>query len=87
MADLLRALEKKYEGDIAVHTANIQVYQENPSGIGEHPEIVQALDAEVSKLRKEATYAGDHDAYKAPKVIDNSSKPKPVERITNWDDV
>jgi hypothetical protein len=26
------------------------VYQENPSGIGEHPEIVQALDAEVSKL-------------------------------------
>jgi hypothetical protein len=50
MADLLRALEKKYEGDIAVHTANIQVYQENPSGIGEHPEIVQALDAEVSKL-------------------------------------
>ena len=27
MADLLRALEKKYEGDIAVHTANIMVYQ------------------------------------------------------------
>lgn len=50
MADLLRALQKKYEGDIAVHTANISVYQENPSGIGEHPEIVQALDSEVAKL-------------------------------------
>lgn len=50
MADLLRALEKKYEGDIAVHTANIQVYQKNPTGIGEHPEIVQALDLEVAKL-------------------------------------
>jgi hypothetical protein len=50
MADLLRALEKKYEGDIAVHTANIQVYNESPAGIGEHPEIVQALDLEVAKL-------------------------------------
>jgi len=50
MADLLRALEKKYEGDIAVHTANNQVYQSRPAGIGEHPEIVQALDLEVAKL-------------------------------------
>jgi hypothetical protein len=50
MADLLRALEKKYEGDIAVHTANVQVYQENPAGIGEHPDVVHAMDEEISKL-------------------------------------
>jgi hypothetical protein len=50
MADLLRALEKKYEGDIAVHTANISVYQQNPAGIGEHSDIVQTLDVEVGKL-------------------------------------
>lgn len=50
MADLLRALEKKYEGDIAVHTANIQVYNEKPAGIGEHPDIIGAMDTEVSKL-------------------------------------
>jgi len=50
VADILRALEKKYEGDIAVHTANIQVYQSNPAGIGEHSDIVQAVDAEVEKL-------------------------------------
>ena len=48
MADLLRALEKKYEGDIAVHTANVQVYQENPAGIGEHPDIVGAIDDQIS---------------------------------------
>ena len=30
MADLLRALEKKLEGDIAVHSANAMVYQSNP---------------------------------------------------------
>ena len=50
MADLLRALEKKLEGDIEVSKANIMVYQENPSGIGEHPEIVQAVEVEVQKL-------------------------------------
>ena len=50
MADLLRALEKKYEGDIAVHTANISVYQQNPAGIGEHPNIVSAVDELVGQL-------------------------------------
>jgi len=44
MADILRALEKKYQGDIAVHTANISVYQQNPVGIGEHPDVVGAVD-------------------------------------------
>jgi len=48
---------------------------------------VREQDAEVSKLRKEANYAGEEDAYKAPKIIDNSNKPAPVDRITNWDDV
>lgn len=50
MADLLRALEKKLEGDVAVHTANAMVYQSNPTGIGEHPDIVQALETEVEKI-------------------------------------
>jgi ribosome-binding factor A len=48
---------------------------------------VREQDAEVSKLRKEASYAGEPDAYKAPKIIDNSNKPAPADRITNWDDV
>lgn len=50
MTDLLRALEKRYEGDIAVATANIEVYQSNPVGIGEHPDVVAAMDMEVAKL-------------------------------------
>ena len=50
MADILSALVKKYEGDIAVHTANISVYQSNPAGIGEHSDIIQTLDLEVEKL-------------------------------------
>ena len=47
---LLDALSKKYEGDIAIAQANIKVYMANPTGIGEHPEVVQAIDLEVEKL-------------------------------------
>tara|TARA_R110002012_G_C11439148_1_gene590375 strand:+ start:538 stop:759 length:222 start_codon:yes stop_codon:yes gene_type:complete len=63
MADILRALEKKYEGDIAVATANISVYQSNPAGIGEHSDIVQSVDTEVEKL------ADAQDKLKAVKEL------------------
>ena len=46
---LLQALKKKLEGDVAVAKANIMVYKEKSVGIGEHPEIVQAIEMEVAK--------------------------------------
>ena len=46
---LLQALKKKLEGDVAVAKANVLVYKGNSVGIGEHPEIVQAIEMEVSK--------------------------------------
>lgn len=47
---LLKALCKKLEGDIAVSFANIKAYERQVVGIGEHPEIVQAIETEVEKL-------------------------------------
>ena len=47
---LLQALKKKLEGDVAVAKANILVYKEQSVGIGEHPEIVQAIEMEVAKM-------------------------------------
>ena len=47
---LLVAALAQAKGELEVHKANIQVYQSRPAGIGEHPEIVQALDLEVAKL-------------------------------------
>tara|TARA_Y100000004_G_C8637885_1_gene295756 strand:+ start:242 stop:448 length:207 start_codon:yes stop_codon:yes gene_type:complete len=47
---LLEALVKKLEGEIAMHKANIQVYLDNPAGIGEHPQILEALETEVAAL-------------------------------------
>ena len=47
---LLDALRKKYEGEIAAAKANINVYITNPVGIGEHPNLVAAVDSEIEKL-------------------------------------
>ena len=40
----------KYEGEIASAKANIQVYLHQSVGIGEHTDIVGALDIEVEKM-------------------------------------
>ena len=50
MSYLLEALIKKLEGEIEVAKANIMVYQRNAAGIGEHPDIVAAVDSELVKL-------------------------------------
>ena len=47
MSNLLKALRKKLRGDIAVAKANIQVYQTPPSGIGEHPDLVGAVESQI----------------------------------------
>ena len=44
------ALELKYEGDIAIGKANIEVYMDNSAGIGEHPDIVNAVDSQIEKV-------------------------------------
>ena len=47
---LLLALIKKLDGEIAMHKANIRVYMNNPAGIGEHPQILEAIESEVAAL-------------------------------------
>jgi methylaspartate ammonia-lyase len=47
---LLAALIKKYEAEIAEAKATLAVYFESSVGIGEHPQIVDEMDALVEKL-------------------------------------
>jgi hypothetical protein len=47
---MINALRKKYEAEIAAAQANINVYMKNPAGIGEHPDLVAAVDSEMVKL-------------------------------------
>ena len=50
MNDRIReALILKYTGDIAAAEINIRVYLQNSVGIGEHADIVGAIDEQVDK--------------------------------------
>ena len=50
MNDRLRdALALKYKGEIAAAEVNIRVYLQHPVGIGEHPDIVGAIDEQIEK--------------------------------------
>ena len=47
---LINALKEGYRGDLSRAKANIEVYLSNPTGIGEHPDIISAIDEELSKV-------------------------------------
>ena len=47
---LLEAAKKQAEGEVAVHVANIKVYQTMPAGIDEHSDVTEAVIAELDKL-------------------------------------
>ena len=49
---ILDAHQKKYESDISKADATIKVYLENPVGIGEHPQIVDEVDKQISLICK-----------------------------------
>ena len=47
---IMTAARKQAEGEVAVHVANIKVYQTMPAGIGEHSDVTEAVIAELNKL-------------------------------------
>ena len=38
------------QANIALHVANISIYLENPAGIGEHSDIMEAMQCELDKI-------------------------------------
>lgn len=47
---ILNAVIANAEGNLAVHKTNVEIYLQNPTGIGEHSDIVEAVIAEVKKM-------------------------------------
>ncbi len=41
------ALRRKYEAEIAVARANVAVYLNHPAGVAEHPDIVASVDGQI----------------------------------------
>ena len=40
----------QYAGMMEMHRANIDIYLTNPAGIGEHPDVLGAIDSEIAEL-------------------------------------
>ena len=49
---LIKALLAHAQGDIQKHIANVEVYLTNPAEIGEHSNIVEAIEGELEMIAK-----------------------------------
>ena len=46
--NMLDAIKQHAEGHIAKHTMNVEVYLQNAAGVGEHPDIIEAVEKELA---------------------------------------
>jgi len=68
--ELLNALYTFYEGNIAKAQANLMVYLDNPAGIGEHPDVIEAMDSQIALMVENQD---KRDAVEA--ILHNMDKP------------
>ena len=47
---LVQALKSKYSADFKMHKANLDIYLNNPVGIGEHPQHFEEMDKLVELM-------------------------------------
>ena len=49
---IIKALISHAQGDIEKHKANIEIYLTNPAGIGEHSDVMEAIEHELDMIAK-----------------------------------
>ena len=49
---ILRAQINYYQGLICKHQQNVEIYLNQPVGIGEHPDVMGAIDQEINSIAK-----------------------------------
>jgi len=47
---LIKAFISHAQGHIDKHVANVEVYLTNPAGIGEHSDIMEAIEIEMKQI-------------------------------------
>lgn len=60
---MLVAIRSYAEGQLEKHRMNVDVYLENPTGIGEHPDIIEAVTSELSKMAEYEEMIGLLEKY------------------------
>ena len=49
---IIKALLSHAKGDIEKHKANVEIYLANPAGIGEHSDVMGAIEQELDMIAK-----------------------------------
>ena len=49
---IIKALLTHAQGDIAKHKANVEIYLTNPAGIGDHSNVLEAIEQELNMIAK-----------------------------------
>ena len=49
---MLEAMRSHPQGHIDKHKMNVEVYLANPAGIGEHPDVFEAMELEILEMAK-----------------------------------
>ena len=49
---ILKSLKSHAEGHIEKHCANIEIYLNNPVGIGDHSDVLEAIEKELEMIAK-----------------------------------
>jgi len=48
--EMLKTAIQHADGEIQLHKMNVEVYLTNPAGIGEHSDIMEAIQVELDKM-------------------------------------
>ena len=47
---MLKTAIQHADGEIQLHKMNVEVYLTNPAGIGEHSDVMEAIQGELDKM-------------------------------------
>jgi len=48
--NMIRAIKDHARGHIAKHAMNVEVYLKNAAGVGEHPDVLEAIEQELKVI-------------------------------------
>ena len=61
--DILKNQKTYYNGLIAKHQQNVEIYLNQPVGIGEHSDVMAAIDTEINAIAQAHEKIGSIDSY------------------------
>ena len=61
--EILKNQKTYYNGLIAKHQQNVEIYLNQPVGIGEHSDVMAAIDTEINAIAQAHEKIGIIDSY------------------------